>query len=253
MPDPIIVTTGGPLGGEFTLNRKTILNLIQEACPFIGLSVPSAVFSSTAREHIELQQIANEMAERIAFDTHDWTKLKVKATLTGDGTSESFFLPEDYRRMLKTSSLWPANNFHCPLYHEPDTDQWLAMETFGFPLATGAWTMIGEEIFIKPIVTNAAEIQFFYLTNLIVLDALDQFKTSFTSDDDAFVLDGRLLRLGIIWMWKQLKGFPFEEDLQTYEDALDRLSVDDKGPRVIRSGSRRVRFGTHMAWPGSLG
>src|SRR5690606_14074779 len=133
----------GPIGGEFTVNRKTILQVIQEACPFIGLAVPSAVYSSTERQHVELRMIANEMAERIAYDTHDWTKLKVLGTITGDGVTEGFFLPEDYRRMLKTTQLWPANNLNCPMSHEPDTDQWLGMEVFGGPWVSGVWTLIG--------------------------------------------------------------------------------------------------------------
>lgn len=266
MPDPIVVTTTGPLGdfdtitvttsgpiGEISVTRRTILNVIQDVCPFIGLSVPSAVFSSTLREHVELARIANEMAHRIAFDTHDWSKLKTKATITGDGTTEAFLLPEDYKRMLRTTQLWSNNNINMPLCHEPDTDRWLELDALGIPPINGVWTLIGEQIYIKPILAAGVEVSFIYLSNLCVIDPLNNFTDRFTSDDDAFVLDERLLRLGIIWQWKQLKGFDFSEDLETYQTALDKLVVSDKGPATLKAGRPPRAVGRRYAWPGTLG
>jgi hypothetical protein len=254
MPDPIIVTTSGPLGGS-SITRKSILQIIQEACRVIGLGVPNAVFSSSSREHIELQLIANEMAERIAFNTHDWTKLKVKGTITGDGETESFTLPEDYKRMLKTTQLWPVGGLglNTPLIHEPDTDQWLGMESLGGPWACGVWTIIGEDIYVKPVVADEQEIEFYYLSSLFAMSELAQYKTEFDADTDVFLLDDRLLRLGIIWQWKQLKGFPYSEDMATYEEALAYLIGNDKGSNIITVGRRGSITGSRIAYPRPLG
>src|SRR4051812_47735343 len=101
---PITVITSGPISTDTDPPvRGPLLTIIQEVCAVIGLTVPDAVFGQTTRELVELQSLANEMAYRIAVDTHDWTTLKQLVLLTGDGVSEGFYLPDDYARMLKTS------------------------------------------------------------------------------------------------------------------------------------------------------
>lgn len=54
-------------------------------------------------------------------------------------------------------------------------------------------------------------------------------KEEFTSDDDVFRLDERVLKLGMIWPWKANKGQAYAEDMVTYEDALAVASGNDKG------------------------
>jgi hypothetical protein len=249
--NPIVVTTSGPI--QAGLAGKTILQVIQEACPSIGLSVPSAVFTSTAREHVELRALASEMAERIAVDTADWTKLKLLATINGDGATTAFDLPEDYGRMLKTARVWPSSMTTCPLNHIADTDEWLAMDLSAVQWIYGAWTMIGEQINIKPAIASGATASFYYLSRQFAMSNTGDLKTTFTADDDFFRLDNRLLRLGIIWQWKANKGFPYAEDMTTYEDALANRIGADKGSNIIGSGSKRFNADVGPAYPWPLG
>ncbi len=251
MPAPIVVTTGGPIQDLPT--RKTILQVIQEVCPVIGLAVPQAVFSSTAREHIELQALANEMAARIATDTHDWTRLKTLCTLTGDGTAESFDLPEDYARMLKQAKVWPSTNFFTPLVHYLDTDKWLGDSVLGIQRPVGAWTLIGNQIYIQPALPDATTASFYYISSLYALSKEQEDMSSFTKDDDSFKLDNRVLKLGMIWQWKANKGQPYAEDMQNYEARLSRRISDDGGRKVLRAGRPRLPSDVTIAYPRPVG
>lgn len=232
---------------------KTILDIIKDACPFIGLDVPDAVFSSTAREHIELAATANEMAERIATDTRDWTALKSLAVITGDGVTDSFALPADYARMLKKAALWPQDNTWSPYRHYTDTDDWLGNETWGATQFPGSWTMIGNQIYIKPILPGGSTVKYYYLSNLYALDASNSAKKSFDRDSDVFKLNARVLKLGIIWQWKANKGFPYQEHMATYEEALASVSGADKGSVTIAVGKPRMPGSVSVAYPGVLG
>lgn len=234
MPDPIIVTTGGPI--QPPVPFKTILEVIREVCPVIGISVPSSVFSGTDREQIELQSLANEMAARIAIDTRDWTKLKILATFEGDGVTEGFDLPSDYGRMLKTTRVWPSSQLNSPLTHYPDTDEWYAAEIRSPMLVFGAWTLIGEQMLIKPPMAEGASVGFYYLSNLYAASLSGENKPTFTDDTDHFRLDNRVLKLGMIWQWKANKGFPYAEDMKTYEDALAVQAGADKGGNILTVG-----------------
>ena len=60
----------------------SVLSAIQNVSSFISLQVPAAVFSSSEREHVELQVLANAAASHIARD-YEWQALKARATLAG--------------------------------------------------------------------------------------------------------------------------------------------------------------------------
>ena len=56
---------------------------------------------------------------------------------------------------------------------------------------------------------------------------------AFMADDDTFLLDERLLRLGMIWQWKAQKGSPYAEDMANFQTALSRVSGADKPAPII--------------------
>lgn len=231
----------------------TVLSAISQACASLGLSIPTAVFASVVREHQELATIANEMAQEIAFDGHEWSRLKTLATLTGNGVATTFDFPSDYQRMLKSARLWPSATPSAPLCHSSDTDQWLGDTAYSNGWLTNSWTIIGDQIHIRPIVPNAATVQFYYLTRNYAKTAAGVAKASFSLDTDTFRLDERVLKLGIIWRWKASKGLPYAEEMQTYETALGVAVANDKGSNIIREGRPRWSGDVSIAYPWVLG
>lgn len=230
----------------------TILSVCKLVASVIGLKVPTAVMASTEREHVELAALANEMAERIAFDlSYDWTSLKRVATITGDGVAEGFDLPGDYKRMLKKARLWPSSSPYASLTHYPDSDQWLGMEVQNFHLLVGAWTLIGAQLFVKPVMSAGNTVKFFYIHNQIVKSNAGVPQTAFLADEDVYVLPERLLKLGMIWQWKANKGQQYSEDLSNYEDALSSVIGGDKGSNIITVGRQRYPS-AEMAFPGVI-
>lgn len=230
----------------------TILSVCQQVAPVIGLKIPTAVMASTEREHLELAALANEMAERIAFDlSYDWTMLKRVATITGDGLADGFDLPDDYKRMLKKARIWPSSSPYASLTHYPDSDQWLGMEVQNFQQLIGAWTLIGSQIFVKPVMTLGNTIKFFYIHNQIVKKADGTPQTGFLADEDVFVLPERILKLGMTWQWKANKGQQYAEDLSNYEDALSSVIGGDKGSNILTVGRQRYPS-ADMAFPGVI-
>lgn len=206
--------------------------------------------ASTEQEHIELAGIANEMAERIA-EGHEWQALKRLHTVTGNGETDAWDLPADYDRMPEGQQLW-TSRISGPLKHIRDQDDWLGMQVRDLNnVPTGAWTMLGAQIVFNPILTSGETVQFYYLSNKIVTDEDGETKTAFTSDSDVFRLDERLLRMGIIWRWKQLKGLPFEVPAMEYQVLLEQRIMRDAAKGIIRGG--RFRPMAKLAYPWALG
>jgi len=247
----ITVTTSGPILTDDSANRESILTTIKKACPFIGLAVPDAVFSSTLREHVELQEIAWDAAKTMAR-AYDWQKLKAQATLTGDGSSVSVDFPANYDRMLKKSQVW-SSALDTPLTPIMDHDEWLGLDVQAYDLVINAWTIYGGQMHFNPVLANAATVKFFYISAYIVADSGNAEKSSFTEDTDQFLLDPQALKLAIIWRWKQSKGLPYAEDMQNYEDVVSRLISHDKGSRLLRFGKSKKPRGVTQAYPQTFG
>jgi len=228
----------------------TILSVLQAACPVIGLDVPTAVMASTAREHVELAALANDMAERIA-QAHDWQALKALATITGDGITESRALPSDYARMLTKAQLW-SSSLETPLTPISDTDEWLGLDVQSSDFVVNTWTLYGGKIHIKPALAFGVTAKYFYQSNRIVSPADGDNQAAFTADTDSFVLDDTLLRYGIIWQWRANKGLAYQEDMTSYEMRKERLIAADKGSRMMRLGKVWLPGDAKAAYPQSI-
>lgn len=228
----------------------TVLAIIQRVATEIGVKVPDAVFSSTVRTHVELRDLCNEMAERIARD-HTWQVLTAEATHTGDGTATAFDLPTDFARMPKSQQIW-ASSTETPLTHVSDMNRWLAIDIRQTDYVVGAWTRYGGQVHIKPALANAATARYFYITNAYGKSTGGLVKDYFTADDDTFRLDDRLLRLGMIWQWKANKNLPYAEHMATYEEHKAKLISDDRGPRMITLGGGQRLKGDSIAYPQAI-
>ncbi|MCA0000958.1 MULTISPECIES: hypothetical protein [unclassified Mesorhizobium] len=225
----------------------TILTVIQQAAMPVGLDKPLAVFTNTDREWQEMQVVANEAATVIA-EAFDWQKLRKIATVTGDAVAEGFDLPTDYGRMLATSSLW-SSRFTWDMQHVVSSDDWLGMEVWPATPIYGRWTIFSNQIHILPVMAVSETAKFFYIQNQIVSGG----QTEFLTDTDTFVLSERLLKLAIIYLWKQSKGQDFAAELSDYEIALAQEMDKDGGSKPVVSGNSCGRsFRRTNVWPGTV-
>lgn len=225
----------------------SVLTAIQSASSVIALDKPTVVYSSTDRELFELQVLANTCADYVAKD-YEWQKLKALATITGDGSDDDFALPSDYDRMLKKTQLW-SDRYQTALTHITDTDHWLELDVRQFQTVIGVWTLLNDEINIKPAPANGEIVKYYYLSNKWARAASGTDKNAFDADTDTFRLSEELLKLCIIWKWKAAKKLPYAQEKDDYEDAKEKLIVADKGSHVLRVGRARMARDTSIAYP----
>ena len=215
----------------------SLLSVTKDVCAAVGVLIPAtSVFSNLAgnRTMQEMISLANEMAQRIAYDTREWTKLKKTCVFTGDDIKASFPLPADFKRMLLTAQVWRSTQTQFPMRFIPDTDEWLQRRIQNNYDSRGEWTMLGGEMHIQPIMKAGQTATFLYLhRNPVVLNS-GGLGDAFVNDLDGFLLGDRLLKLGMIWQWKAYKGTPYTEDMGTYGDALTlAMGTDSPSPIIV--------------------
>jgi hypothetical protein len=250
---PITVETSGPITSSLPA-KDNILQVCQDVALVISLERPEGVFASDLREHLELAALANSIGRRIAYQTHDWQWLKFIATLTGDGVTENTDLPSDFQRLLKKARMWPSAMPNSPLSWIRDTDAWTGYEVSGFTPPFGIWTIIGDQLHVKPVIGDGETVKFAYLSRSFVIgvDATPEDTTKFTADADVFLLDNDVLRLGMIWQWKANKGQAYAEDMANYETALAMAIGGEKEGTILTQPSRHRYAGAEFAFPGSI-
>jgi hypothetical protein len=196
----------------------------------------------------EMLSLANEQAQRIAYDHRDWTKLRVMAQLDGDATwvppqpdptaswtgTTAFTLPANYKRMLLTTSMWLSTSPSQPMRFIADTDEWLRRRINSATGAWGEWTLLGGKMHIFPAMAVGVAARFMYLDKNCIDLASGGRGDTFMSDADTFTLDERVLKLSMIWNWKALKGAPYAEDMSTFGDAIaNAMGRDSPAPILI--------------------
>jgi len=218
----------------------SLVSVVKDVCAVVGVNPPTTMFGTVVspRDQFELLSLANEMAQRIAYDVREWTQMKAIATFAGDGVKDRFPLPDNYLRMLLTAQVWPSWIPRQPLSYIADSDEWLMRRQAGIAVTYNEWTLLGKDMLIYPVLATGQTVSFMYLgKNCIDLRAPngDQngYNDTFSSDLDRFMLPERLLRLGMIWQWKANKGSPYAEDMGTYTDALFMLAGSNKPSPII--------------------
>jgi hypothetical protein len=136
----------------------------------------------------------------------------------------------------------------------PDTDDWLNHRLSNFTGSYGEWTLLGGQMHIYPIMPVGESAYYAYLDKNCVALASGGFGDTFQADLDGFVLDERILKLGMIWEWKARKGGAYAEDMATYGDAISKAQGAD-GPAPIIVGRRPISYNNRLSgkmagpWP----
>jgi len=213
----------------------SILSVVKDVCLAVGVNQPASMFATSIqpRTQAEMLSLANEMAQRIAYDVREWTALKAIATFVGDGIKDRFPMPSNYQRMLLTSQVYSSASPRQPLRFIADADEWLVRRTSGDVTGWGEWTLIGGDMLISPVLAAGQTASFAYLDKNCVKLAAGGNSDRFLSDDDTFRVSERILKLGMIWQWKANKGSPYAEDMGTYSDALVGVAGSDKPAPII--------------------
>ena len=226
----------------------TLLSVVKDVCAVVGVLQPQSVFSNITgnRTMQEMLALANEMAQRIAYDTRDWTELRTikLGGIFGDNGAV-FPLPDNFKRMLLTSNVRRSTNLTTPLRFIPDLDEWLTRRARNVSGSPGEWMIANGQIFVDPPLGPDEAIHFPYMDKNCIRMTPNGLTDTFTNDGDTFRLDERLLKLGMIWQWKAQKGSAYAEDMGTYGDALTNAMGHDSPAPVLISGRS---FHAYSTW-----
>lgn len=230
----------------------TVLAAMQSAAVRLVGRKPVAFFSSQGSLEMELTELVNVVASDIST-AHGWQALTKIASISGDGTTTSFAKPTDYDRMSLGGEVADADSWFWNYTNCASLNDWIQITDGNYlAVAPGWWILLDDQFQFFPAPSAGATAKYPYVSKFYARANDNSLKEAFTTDSDSFVLDEKLLALGLIWYWRDMKKMDISSEQMAFEHAFSELSARDRGSRVIRMGGRAFS-GVRPAYPWSLG
>ncbi len=230
----------------------TFLSAAQSASIRLLGRKPTTFFSSSNKFEMEITDLGNEVVTDM-MEYADWRRLTKTHQMVGDGTTYGFDLPSDFSRMPIGTDISRANWYTWGYMDAPSLNYWMDLVNGLATPNPGYWIILDGQVQFRPAVSAGTTAQYFYISKNAVLDADGVTrKAAFTSDLDTFLLDEKVLTLGIIYRWRAQKRMEYAQDFVNYEEAIARSSSFDKGSRIITSAPR-YNIDARNAYPRPLG
>ena len=218
----------------------TMLSMIQQVCAEIGLPQPNAVATSTDSQLLQMMALLNregkELAKRIA-----WQALRKETSFTTVATESqgSINTIAPGLNYIVNNTIW-NRDLKRPVFGPLDPQRWQQLEALTL---RGPWNeFIIRENTLRFIPAPAAgqPCYFEYITKNWCTDSTGATgKTAFTADDDVPLLDDDIMTMGLIWRWKQAKGFAYAEEFSTYERLVANAAGRDGSKQTLNMADTR--------------
>lgn len=213
-----------------------LLNIVQDAAVLVGLSRPSAVASATDLTTQQLMTLATEAGEEVQR-FHDWSNLQIAGVVTGTGATTDFALPADFDRFAHGQKVILDGGIGT-IASGPLSPAELTSYRARSPITVAfVWYRRGNTISIAPPMVAGRNAFFEYITQNWVLAADGSRKARFTLDDDTVLLPSEdLVKLGIIWKWRRLKGFDYAQEYETWRQHCQIMAGRDRSLGPVAFG-----------------
>lgn len=227
----------------------SLLTIVQNACKRIGISAPAAVVSSTDLQIIQLLALANEEGQELstcssAALSYDWQALQAEANFTTTATESQgaiTTIAPGFKYIID-GTIWDRTK-RLPVYGSLDPQTWQNYKAWGVTNPFPKYRVRGGLLLLMPVPAAGESYYFEYQSANWCTSSGGTGQTSFAADTDVALLDEDLMTAGLIWRWKQAKGFDYAEDFRKYQTRVINAIARDKESSVLYLGRKTGSVG----------
>lgn len=225
----------------------TALSIIQDATGELGLTIPTAVFSSTDQQVILLRKLLNRSGRDLAKRA-TWTKITKEQTFTTVAqAAQTSSVPSDFGWLIP-DTIWNRSTDRplSPITPEDwQREQAVTVQAqfysrFRFR-GTGTASLL-----ITPNPTAGQTVAYEYVSNQWCESSGGTDQSNFAADTDVGLLDEDLLTLDVIWRYLKQKGFDYGEEFRTFEMELQKAIGRDGARPVLKLGGGMAMLGPNI-------
>jgi len=221
----------------------TLLTIVQNACNELGISEPSTVIGNTNQQIKQLLSLSNREGKTLAARPYaGWQALMTEATFTtvateNQGTIESIAPSCKY---IVRNTIWNRST-QRPVIGELQPTEWQMLKASPVSNVWDHFRIRGGNLLFDPVPEAGHTCAFEYMSKLWCESSGGTAQAVWADDTDIGKLDEELMTLGLIWRWKSMKGFSYQEEFAEYERQVsDAIARDGVKPTISLNGTRNV-------------
>jgi hypothetical protein len=213
----------------------SLLTLIQGACNRLGITRPTAAYSSTDQQIIQLVDLAQQEGIELA-KRHTWQVLTTEKTFTSIASeTQTGAIPSDFDRIIDDTFF---NRSQKRRVKGPLTPQeWQFHKGVVATTIIEAFRIRGSAILIAPTPSAGQTFAYEYVSKNWCESSGGTDQAAWAADTDTGILSEELMTLGLIWRWQRAKGLDYAESFDTYERQLAIATSRDGGKPTLDFGS----------------
>lgn len=223
----------------------TVKDTLDRAARRCSITPPSSWISSTTKDGYTFKDILQETVEEMLARV-DWPEpITKEATITYTG-SEPHSLPTDFLRTTRDDAAVfetsPVRRYCHPV---KTNGEWTNLEQLGASGGARYYRITGDESagfsieFFQPLETGASVTVSYVSRNWLRISSTEG--EDWTDAAAVLLLDPEVVRLGVVWRFRERKGLPHTDIMADYEAKLARAANDRRGIRTINMGDQPAR------------
>lgn len=213
---------------------QTGFQIVQRVLRAIGLPVPVSVASATDTLSVQIWSLLTELGQEL-LGMHQWTFKEKVFTITTDGVSLIYDLPDDFVRFVDQTG-W-NNTSRLPLQGPLTAQEWalLTARNLGGTTIALQYKLFNGKVQFYYVPTAANTVQMTYVSRGWVQDSVDPliFKDTMEADADICLYDPRLMVAMLRWRWRRAKGFNTTDLEQEFITAFTNATNADSPGRAL--------------------
>lgn len=213
----------------------SLITIIQGAADQLGLPRPNQAVSSTETQVRQLVALAKAECEALRRRYHA-EYLQAEAVFTSVAASNQgamSTIAPGFSWMI-SETVWDRTQQE-PMHGPLNPQQWQRLKSSVVSGPYYRWRIQSGNLYLIPDPPAGHTMAFEYISSFWTEDASGSDKSSFTQDTDVPKFPEHIVQLGVVWRFKQAKGFAYAEDLQNYESQLAIEISADGGARKLNA------------------
>jgi hypothetical protein len=217
--------------------KLTLLQMTQAACGEMGLPSPVSVVDSNNLIAVQLLALANREAKecvRRSDGSGGWQAMRKENVFAMVPSQQSYALPADFDYIIP-GTMWDRG-YRWQVFGPLSPQEWQVLKSGLSPTGPRRRFRIMQGKFYFdpiPLDTNTLVYEYYSSSFGVAADGTTA-KSMFTLDTDTYALPDDLLIQGMIWRWRRAKGLAYDQEYQTYEEAVQREMARDASARTLQ-------------------
>lgn len=213
----------------------SLLTIIQDHCELHALASPTGVIGSTDTQIKQLfailKQVLDEIVAESKFNVTNQIATHV-LTAAEDQGAMSTLCPSGYQFAIFET--FYDRTLMRPLIGPLSESEWEAIKALPTAGIMYKFRIKNDRLLLNPVPTAPfSTIAWEYMSSWATKSAAGVLKAAPTVDTDTFVFPENILKRGLAYRWKQIKGLPYQADETAYWNMLNNYIAKDKVKRRV--------------------